>query len=362
MPNVTMTGVQRVNAFLERRDQDRIPRHETFWPDTIRRWQGEGLEGDAQTVLDMLGSDFAGLCWLWPAPFPGRHEVIAEDEETLTAINPWGQTERRWKHRSGTPEHHGFACQSRADWFDDLKPRLMNQPCHIDPAEVKRKYDRLRPTGRWLHLTGVESFEQTRRLMGDEITLMAMADDPEWVADLSRTHTDIMLRDFQQALDAGIEPDGLWIYGDMAFNHATMCSPAMYRELIWPDHQRLADFTHDRGMKFIYHTDGCVNGVTDLWVEAGFDCFQPIEAKAHMDVRELCPKYADSMSFFGNIDVMVMSTNDRRKIEDEIASKFAAGMAHKNYAYHSDHSVPPAVSWQTYQFIIDCVERHGWYA
>jgi uroporphyrinogen decarboxylase len=362
MPTTTMTSVERVNAWMERREQDRVPRHESFWSDTIQRWQSEGLDGNGQTVLDMLESDFGNCGWMWPAPFPGRRELIAEDDETRTVINQFGQTERVWKGRSGTPEHHGFACETRDDWFNDIRQRVLDVPYHLDPQQTKTNYENHRKNGLWTYMAGAESFEQTRRLMGDETTMIAMIEDPEWVVDVSRTHTDILLRDFQQALDTGIQPDGLWIYGDMAFNHATMCSPAMYKELIWPDHKRLADFAHDNGMKFIYHTDGCVNGVVDLWVEAGIDAFQPIEAKAHMDVRELCPKYADSLSFFGNIDVMVMSTNDREKIESEIAEKFEVGKAHRNYAYHSDHSVPPAVSWQTYQFIIECVNKHGWYA
>jgi len=58
---------------------------------------------------------------------------------------------------------------------------------------------------------------------------------------------------------------------------------------------------------------------------------------------------------------MVMATNDREKIEEEIRTKFAAGMANKGYAYHSDHSVPPLTSWETYQFIIDRVKHYGWY-
>ena len=33
-------------------------------------------------------------------------------------------------------------------------------------------------------------------------------------------------------------------------------------------------------MKFIYHTDGNVNAVLPLYLEAGFDCLQPLEAKA----------------------------------------------------------------------------------
>jgi len=59
--------------------------------------------------------------------------------------------------------------------------------------------------------------------------------------------------------------------------------------------------------------------------------------------------------------VMVMGSNDKERIEHEIATKFASGMATKGYAYHSDHSVPPLVSWQTYQFIMQLIDRYGWY-
>jgi uroporphyrinogen decarboxylase len=148
----------------------------------------------------------------------------------------------------------------------------------------------------------------------------------------------------------------------MAFRTSTMCSPAMYRDIIWPDHKRLADWAHERGMKFIYHTDGQVNEVIDLYLEAGFDCLQPLESKAGMDVRNLCPAYGDRLACFGNIDVMVMATNDRARIEEEVSSKLAAGMAARNYAYHSDHSVPPTTSWETYCFIVDLLDRYGTYA
>jgi uroporphyrinogen decarboxylase len=114
-------------------------------------------------------------------------------------------------------------------------------------------------------------------------------------------------------------------------------------------------------MKFIYHTDGDVNGVMDLYREAGFDCLQPLECKARMDIRNLVPKYGDEMTFFGNIDVMAMIGNDLGEIEAEVVSKFAAGKEKKGYIYHSDHSIPPQVSWQTYQSLIEMVQKHGNY-
>ena len=359
--DATMTGRERVSRMFERRDHDRVPRHESFWPDTIRRWQAEGLDGDALTVLLMLDNDFQGLCWCSPRPYPGQDETIAEDEQTVTVRNDYGAVRRQWKDRSGTPEHFGFGCDTPQAWKRQYKPALLSAGPFIDFEDMARAYAQGRREQNWCHLTAVEAFEFTRQLMGDEITMIAMATDPEWVIDVATTHTDLVLRSFDDALARGFDPDGVWVYGDMAFNHSTFCSPQMYRDLIWPCHKRLAAWTHEHGMKFIYHTDGDVNGVIDLYLEAGFDCLQPLEAKAKMDVRDLCPRYGDRLACFGNIDVMVMAAGDREWIEQEIASKFAAGKATRGYVYHSDHSVPPLVSFGTYKVIIELVERYGWY-
>jgi uroporphyrinogen decarboxylase len=358
---MNLTGQERVNRALERRDHDRVPRHDTFWSETITRWQEEGLNGEAKQVLALLRSDFHGLQWLWPMAFPGREEVVRLDQETRDVRDGNGKLVRYWRKKSGTPEHLGFDCDSREKWEKVYKPALLHSGLQNDPEAVRRQYLIGRENGKWCHLTGVESFEETRSLMGDEITLMAMAEEPEWIQDVSRTFTDVLLRNFDAQMATGIQPDGLWIYGDMAFKTATMCSPAMYRELIWPDHKRLVDWAHAHRMKFIYHTDGDVNGVLDLYLEAGFDCIQPLESKAGMDVRRLAPKYGDRLSFFGNMDVMKMMTNDRAIIEEEVTTKLAAGMAKQGYLYHSDHSVPPQVSWDTYQFIIALLDKYGQY-
>ncbi|MCC5831371.1 MAG: hypothetical protein JJU36_18180 [Phycisphaeraceae bacterium] len=357
----TLTSQERVHRMFERQDHDRVPRHDTFWWETIERWRGEGLEDGQNGALAELESDFHCLCWNWPAPWPGREELIEEDERTRIIIDQFGQKARYWKGRSGTPEHLGWACQSSDDWHGSIRRQFLETPLHVQIDEVAKAFDRARAQNQWTYLSGAESFEMTRKLMGDEVTLIAMATEPEWIIDVSKVHTDLLIRDYQAILDAGIQPDGLFIYGDMAFNHATMCSPAMYRQLIWPDHKRLADFAHENGMKMIYHTDGNINGVLDLYIEAGFDCVQPLEAKAGMDVRALAPKLGDRLALFGNVDVMVMATNDLSHIEAELVAKLKAGMATRGYAYHSDHSIPPSVSWQTYRSLIRLLDQHGNY-
>ena len=358
---MTLTGQERVRRMFDRRDHDRVPRHESFWGETLDRWQTEGLTGGAPSVLDRLQGDFHSLNWLWPVAYPGREEVVSVTADTRVVRDGNGRLARFWLNKSGTPEHLGFECDSRDQWEKVFKPALLSTGLQLDPLAIAKEFQHGRAAGRWCHLTGVESFEETRSLMGDEITMLAMVEDPDWVRDVSRTFTDVMLFNLEAALATGITPDGLWIYGDMAFKTSTMCSPQMYRELIWPDHKRLADWAHAHDLKFIYHTDGDVNGVLDLYLAAGFDCLQPLECKAGMDLRRLAPKFGDRLAFFGNVDVMEYITNDRARIETEVKAKLAAGMATKGYIYHSDHSVPPQVSWETYQFIISLLEKYGNY-
>ena len=47
-----LTGRERVNRALERRDHDRIPRWDHPWPETLERWRGEGFEGDDEPERD----------------------------------------------------------------------------------------------------------------------------------------------------------------------------------------------------------------------------------------------------------------------------------------------------------------------
>lgn len=362
----SLTSRERVQRAMERRDHDRVPRFDTFWDDTLDRWMKEGLssttrESATHEILMELKADLCLIEWYKTQPFPEQHTVLSEDEETRISLNSYGSTERLWKNKNGTPEHLAWDCDSRDKWERIYKSGFVAQPIQVDVKACRRKWEAARQRDQWTFLSGLEPFEVLRRLVGDEMSMISLLDDPEWIMDVAETTTTTLLRNFQAVFDAGIKPDGLWIYGDMAFKTMTFCSPATYKELIWPQHRRLADWAHARDLKMIYHSDGDLRKVMDLYVEAGFDCLQPLESKASMDVRELAPQYGDQLSFLGNIDVMKMITEDLDLIEEEIRTKFAAGMTQRGYLYHSDHSVPPQVSLQTYRAIIELVNRYGTY-
>ena len=360
MTATELTNRERVNRALERRDHDRIPRNEHVWRETMERWKGEGLSSDEEFAT-LLRDDLAGLCWSWPVPFPGRHIVLDETPETRDVRGAMGKIERHWKNKSGTPEHIEFDCDTRQKWEEVYKPALMAAGIDIDPADAKAKHSVASRAEKWCYFAGIEPFEAMRQLVGDVILLTAMAEDPDWVLDMSRTYTDLILRDYDAIWSAGVEPDGVWVFGDLGYNHGPFFSPRMYEHLLQPDHRRIGHWAHERRKKYIYHTDGDVRSLIPGLLGAGIDCLQPMEAKAGLDIRNLAPQYGDRLTFFGNIDMTVALTNDLEHVEHEVLSKLEAGMANKGYIFHSDHSVPPQVSWPTYRYMLELVDRHGNY-
>jgi uroporphyrinogen decarboxylase len=114
-------------------------------------------------------------------------------------------------------------------------------------------------------------------------------------------------------------------------------------------------------MPVIFHSDGDIRLLIPHFLDAGVDMIQPLEAKASMDVRALAPQYGDRLGFCGNIDVTVLATNDRERIRAELHSKLAAAMPYRGYMYHSDHSIPPGVTFDTYRWLLDEARRVGWY-
>ena len=49
------------------------------------------------------------------------------------------------------------------------------------------------------------------------------------------------------------------------------------------------------------------------------------------------------------------------RIEAEVAAKLPIAKAGGGYIYHSDHSIAPGVRWESYQFLMELVDRYGSY-
>ncbi len=110
----------------------------------------------------------------------------------------------------------------------------------------------------------------------------------------------------------------------------------------------------------IYHGCGNVNRVFEDFIEVGVDAYNPLEAKAGMDVIELRRKYGHRMGFCGNLDVLAWATGTMDELKTMVLTKLNAAKG-GGYIVQSDHSVPSNVSAERYEFVVNLVREYGKY-
>jgi uroporphyrinogen decarboxylase len=352
-----MTGKERVHAELNFQEPDRVPITDSPWATTIARWQREGLPADVD-VATYFGYEFAGVGADLTFRFPT--EVIEETEEYRIERNSQGAVVKNWKHKTSTPQYLDFAIRTPEDW-EEHKSRLAWSPDRVDLEGCLRAMEQARQTGRFFTFNAAYGYDKTQGFVGSENLLIAMADEPDWVADMFMTSAEMVIDAAKYLMDHGVVFDAAFVYNDMGYRNASLFSPAMYRRLQKPADVKLFGFFHEAGLKVILHSCGNVRELVPDLVDAGLDCLQPLEVKAGMDLLELKRSFGDRLALMGGIDVRAMAHPDPAVIEQEIATKIPVAMAGGGYIYHSDHSVPDNISFQRYCYVLELVRRYGTY-
>lgn len=355
-----MTSRERISAVLSGRLPDRVPMHDGYWDESLERWQGEGLPseaaGDRDRLWDYFGMEIRQIS-VDPS-FLFEEKVIGEDERYVSKQTGDGAVLKYIRGKTSTPGLVSFKVGSRSAW-EELRPRLLATEGRL-PQDLAERYRSYRRSDRFVVVCLHDPIEASWSKLGPAYLLESMKLDPDLVADVFKTITDMNLAVCEDLLGQGYEIDGGWIWGDIAYSRGPFFSPQMYREALWPYHKRLVGFFTQRGLPVVYHSDGDMRAVLDLLVEAGIRCLQPLEAKAGMDVLELKRKYGPRLALMGNVDFEAISRGDR-EAEEEIRAKVGLGKQGGGYIYHSDHSVPPKISLEQYRRVLALVRRYGEY-
>ena len=353
-----MTPRERSLLALRHCEPDRVPVSDSPWATTIERWHREGLPED-QTPASFFGYERAAQGADLSFQLPG--EVLEESENSKVERDAWGVVSRSLKDRETVPERLGFTIDSRQAWAEH-RERLAWNDSRVAWESAAAANRRLREAGQFVTIqAGAFGYDRVQRFVGAHRVLEAMATDPAWVKDMIDTVADLIIAAAEEMLCRGFVFDGAFLADDMGYRNGPFFSPATYRELELPSHRRLCDFFHARDMPVILHTDGDVRPLIPSLIEAGFDCLQPLEVKAGMDLVELKQAYGERLAFMGGIDVRAMADPDPRVIEHEIRRKLPFAKNGGGYLYHSDHSVPDNVSFEQYVRVMELVAQYGSY-
>jgi len=71
-------------------------------------------------------------------------------------------------------------------------------------------------------------------------------------------------------------------------------------------------------------------------------------------------KWGTQIAFIGNISVEALS-GSWKQVEEEVGGKVVKAKEGGGYVFHSDHSVPPTVSWENYCHAVKVAREMGRY-
>lgn len=354
-----MDARERMLKALRHEQPDRIPIHDSLWLETVRQWQKQGLPTEIPPE-DYFGYEMIALGFDQSPLFEVK--TLHKDNEYVIETTPYGGVRKNFRTYASTPEIMDWAITSKEDWVR-LKPRhdpaFVPDYARVDWVSLRQRYHQARSEGKCIALSAVIGYDQLQRYLKSEELLMLTADDPAWFREMVETMAALVLRMAKLIIGAGYKPDVAFFYNDMAYRNGPLFSPRTYRNCILESDKLLCDYFHSLDIPVIYHTDGDIHKLIPPLIEAGVDCLQPLEVKANMDVRELKGEYGDRLAFMGNIDARKMADPDPYVIEEEIRTKFAIAKKGGGYIYHSDHSVPPTVSFAQYCHVMKLVREYA---
>ena len=301
-----------------------------------------------------------------------EQKILRREGPYIIYEDRYGYTVKKLENRSATV---GFLSHVTVDWqtWDKLKGRLSisRDPAeptriddksyfaHFDPyptwEEAAEKYRRLYASGRYLLFVGYGPWESTWRHRGYENQLMDAAENPEWLKEMAETYQDLVIALLKECLARGMRPDGFFMVEDLGYSKGMLVSPPCWRKVFKPSVARLGQFLKAQNIDFWMHCCGNAEAVFEDLIECGLQVMQPLQVSAGLDVRKLYPKYAPRLAFYGNISIGNI-LGDRAKLEEEVRTKIPLARQ-GGYVFHSDHSIPPDVPFERYQWLLDFARR-----
>jgi uroporphyrinogen-III decarboxylase len=199
------------------------------------------------------------------------------------------------------------------------------------------------------------------RIVGSENAMLWMGLYPDQIARFVELIHDFSLELLKaQIKAAGGLLDGVVIWGDVACKKGLLFSPAFWRAHFKPGVQALVDECHKHNLPVIYHGCGNVNRIFADFVELGVDAYNPLEAKAGLDVIDLRRRFGHLIGFCGNMDVRLWANASFDEIKAAVLTKLNAAKG-GGFIFQSDHSVPGDVSAERYDYVVRLVRQYGTY-
>jgi uroporphyrinogen decarboxylase len=145
-------------------------------------------------------------------------------------------------------------------------------------------YNGYRKRDKYLCFNCYGPYECTWRHHGYEASLMDLITEPEWMEEMLSRAADTIIETVDHCIKEGMKPDGIYMAEDLGEMRSTLFSPRIYKDLLWPQHKRIASFLHKNSISLLMHCDGKIDSLIPYFIESGIDVIQPLQANTGIDI------------------------------------------------------------------------------
>ncbi|MEW5804848.1 MAG: uroporphyrinogen decarboxylase family protein [bacterium] len=335
-------------------------RWQKYWPETLERWKGEGMPQDVHAEeffgLDRVeGLLDTNVCE--PVVPLFDQEVLEEEERTKVIIDIDGVKKRVLKNNreSSMDQWLEYPVKDRTTW-QEYKRRLDPHSPARYPKWWQQEKERLRNREYPLGIYIGSFFGWMRHWIGIENLSYLLVDDQALIEEIMEYTEYFIIETIKPAIE-DLTFDFAYFWEDMAWKNGSLISLEFVNEHMVPRYEKVTDLLHTRGIDVIaLDSDGNINGLIPLWLEAGINCVFPNEVAAGMDIVAMRKKYGRDLIIIGGIDKRALA-GTVKDIEEEVMKKVPCLLSTGGYFPLVDHDVPPDVPLKNYQYFLDLIRK-----
>lgn len=354
-----MTHRERLLRTLRFETVDRVPDYEFgAWDQTINRWHKEGLPQEYTGVWGAINSyfhtddtEYGPSPWVNIGLLPGfEYKVLEEKGDHITIQDGDGAIAEMIRPELGAsiPRYIRYAIETRKDW-EKIRDEKLNPdtpgriPDNLDEL-CRKTFDADYPTG----LGCGSIYGWLRNWMGVENISIAFYEDPDWVEEMMEHLTWMRLKLFEPLAGKCKIDLGHW-WEDMCYNKGPLISPKLFAKYMVPRYKRITDFLRNEcGCEFnMLDCDGNIHELVPLWLEGGINVMFPVEA-AHTDAYKISDQFGKKVPMRGYFDKRALIAG--KSAIDKEFERLEPLLKRGGYIPHTDHLVPPDVSWENYKY------------
>jgi uroporphyrinogen decarboxylase len=114
----------------------------------------------------------------------------------------------------------------------------------------------------------------------------------------------------------------------------------------------VVDFARSRGVRyFCLDSDGRVDSLVPIWLDAGIDILYPFEVQAGMDVNDIRRRFGRQCRIWGGVDKRPLARGFQ-DIDREI-ERVKPLIDDGGYVPMLDHSAPPDIPYANYCYFME---------